>query len=185
MEQRGYCGLALARLLSHAFKATCATEACVRRSLASNPQPTERSPLTHGVTARHPQARSGVAEIRKSAVTTGSAKKIRSIMSFPSWRSAICSEQRCCKKSGYKNVSARIIIISKQKINQNRTPPGSCDSGLSDSRRVGLSSLLDRIRGNGPAKEKAVQDAKVRSARLAADLVTRRLRRGRSRRSRG
>jgi indolepyruvate ferredoxin oxidoreductase len=34
-----------------------------------------------------------------------------------------------------------------------------------------LLSLLDRIRGNGPVKEKAVQDAKVRYAQLAADFV--------------
>lgn len=79
-EQRGYWGFALARLLSHAFKATCATEACVRRSLASNPQPTDRSPLTQGVTARHPQARTGLAEIRVTAAITGSKLKIRSLM---------------------------------------------------------------------------------------------------------
>src|ERR1700761_1624505 len=36
---------------------------------------------------------------------------------------------------------------------------------------VELLSLPDRIRGYGPVKEKAVQDAKVRYAQLAADLV--------------
>jgi indolepyruvate ferredoxin oxidoreductase len=33
-------------------------------------------------------------------------------------------------------------------------------------------SLPDRIRGYGPVKEKAVQEAKVRYAQLAADLVS-------------
>jgi indolepyruvate ferredoxin oxidoreductase len=37
---------------------------------------------------------------------------------------------------------------------------------------VELLSLADRIRGYGPVKEKAVQDAKARYAQLAADLVT-------------
>jgi indolepyruvate ferredoxin oxidoreductase len=36
---------------------------------------------------------------------------------------------------------------------------------------IELLSLPDRIRGYGPVKEKAVQDAKVRYAQLAADLV--------------
>jgi indolepyruvate ferredoxin oxidoreductase len=34
-----------------------------------------------------------------------------------------------------------------------------------------LLSLPDRIRGYGPVKEKAVSDAKVRYAQLAADLA--------------
>ncbi|SDN11160.1 indolepyruvate ferredoxin oxidoreductase family protein [Afipia sp. GAS231] len=37
---------------------------------------------------------------------------------------------------------------------------------------IELLSLPDRIRGYGPVKEKAVQDAKVRYAQLAADLVS-------------
>jgi len=37
---------------------------------------------------------------------------------------------------------------------------------------VELLSLPDRIRGYGPVKEKAVQDAKARYAQLAADLAT-------------
>ena len=37
--------------------------------------------------------------------------------------------------------------------------------------RSRLLSLPDRIRGYGPVKEKAVQDAKARYAQLAADLV--------------
>ena len=36
---------------------------------------------------------------------------------------------------------------------------------------VEILSLPDRIRGYGPVKEKAVQDAKARYAQLAADLV--------------
>ncbi len=36
---------------------------------------------------------------------------------------------------------------------------------------VEILSLPDRIRGYGPVKEKAVQDAKTRYAQLAADLV--------------
>jgi indolepyruvate ferredoxin oxidoreductase len=36
---------------------------------------------------------------------------------------------------------------------------------------IELLSLPDRIRGYGPVKEKAVQEAKVRYAQLAADLV--------------
>ena len=36
---------------------------------------------------------------------------------------------------------------------------------------IELLSLPDRIRGYGPVKEKAVEDAKVRYAQLAADLV--------------
>jgi indolepyruvate ferredoxin oxidoreductase len=36
---------------------------------------------------------------------------------------------------------------------------------------IELLSLPDRIRGYGPVKEKAVHDAKVRYAQLAADLV--------------
>ena len=36
---------------------------------------------------------------------------------------------------------------------------------------IELLSLPDRIRGYGPVKEKAVQDAKARYAQLAADLV--------------
>ena len=36
---------------------------------------------------------------------------------------------------------------------------------------VELLSLPDRIRGYGPVKEKAVNDAKVRYAQLAADLA--------------
>jgi indolepyruvate ferredoxin oxidoreductase len=36
---------------------------------------------------------------------------------------------------------------------------------------VEILSLPDRIRGYGPVKEKAVQDAKIRYAQLAADLV--------------
>jgi len=35
---------------------------------------------------------------------------------------------------------------------------------------VELLSLPDKIRGYGPVKEKAVQDAKLRYAQLAADL---------------
>jgi len=37
---------------------------------------------------------------------------------------------------------------------------------------VELLSLPDRIRGFGPVKEKAVQDAKARHAQLAADLAS-------------
>src|SRR6266850_1862423 len=37
---------------------------------------------------------------------------------------------------------------------------------------IELLSLPDRIRGYGPVKEKAVQDAKARYAQLAADLAT-------------
>ena len=36
---------------------------------------------------------------------------------------------------------------------------------------IEILSLPDRIRGYGPVKEKAVQDAKARYAQLAADLV--------------
>nr|WP_157676276.1 DUF6537 domain-containing protein [Afipia sp. GAS231] len=36
---------------------------------------------------------------------------------------------------------------------------------------IELLSMPDRIRGYGPVKEKAVQEAKVRYAQLAADLV--------------
>ncbi|WP_143271515.1 hypothetical protein [Bradyrhizobium mercantei] len=36
---------------------------------------------------------------------------------------------------------------------------------------VGLLSLPDRIRGYGPVKEKAIKEAKVRYAQLAADLA--------------
>jgi indolepyruvate ferredoxin oxidoreductase len=37
---------------------------------------------------------------------------------------------------------------------------------------IELLSLPDRIRGYGPVKEKAVQDARARYAQLAADLVS-------------
>ncbi len=49
---------------------------------------------------------------------------------------------------------------------------------------IELLSLPDRIRGYGPVKEKAVQEAKTRYAQLAADLVSPRRRRARSQRSR-
>ena len=45
-------------------------------------------------------------------------------------------------------------------------------AGINADTAVELLSLPDRIRGYGPVKEKAVQDAKVRYAQLAADLVS-------------
>jgi indolepyruvate ferredoxin oxidoreductase len=44
-------------------------------------------------------------------------------------------------------------------------------SSLTHDTSVEILSLPDRIRGYGPVKEKAVQDAKARYAQLAADLV--------------
>jgi hypothetical protein len=86
MKHRGYSGLAFARRLSHARIATRATAACELRSFASNPQPIDRSPLTHGVTAKQPHARTGDAEIAIAARMIGSAKRERSMMlcSYPS-----------------------------------------------------------------------------------------------------
>ena len=48
---------------------------------------------------------------------------------------------------------------------------------------IEILSLPERIRGYGPVKEKAVQDAKVRYAQLTATSSTRRRRRARSRRN--
>ena len=44
-------------------------------------------------------------------------------------------------------------------------------SSITHDTAVELLSLPDRIRGYGPVKEKAVADAKVRYAQLAADLA--------------